>query len=432
MGISKKFVFESFNDFINEKNKDRNLKINEAVVKPEPWDFQFDSGKFKKSEVSQEQFKILKADFEKRIVPVFSNESLLGQKLIAQVTSASSKVPVNPTGTVAKALKAAGYSANNEGLCKARGVTMVELISDLMYDAFGEGMDRKEFFKGASDKIEFDNNPTPNIGPEYDKASGDSADDNKFKENQYITASMRAKGEKIPDPLILACNSVGKPFKGGKADVSNGFAGYDETVYLRAKAGNMMEISFDPLVVPDSMLFSYSGKEAKLTPFMGSFGAKWIYGKFTPESEKRILNDGRGIKAERITIDKIPYLMVDYKKQLNEVVNAGGVLVKAIEKRLKDLGLKPIKEICPEFFDAEGKIEVYRNKELSQIKALYTEGAGATTYNLLNAGKIKQSPKIEGDKISIKIKKNAVRDSVTLVAFSPISGTVFKIDTKCS
>ena len=103
MGISKKFVFESFNDFINEKNKDRNLKINEAAVKPEPWDFQFDSGKFKKSEVSQEQFKILKADFEKRIVPVFSNESLLGQKLIAQVTSASSKVPVNPTGTVAKA-----------------------------------------------------------------------------------------------------------------------------------------------------------------------------------------------------------------------------------------------------------------------------------------------------------------------------------------
>ena len=428
MAISKKFVFESFNDFLSSKDKTHGIQLNEAGIKAEPWDFQFESGKFKKSDVSQDQLKTLKDDFEKRIVPVFSNEALLGQKLIARVTSASSKVPVNPTGTVAKALKAAGYSANNDGLCKARGVTMVELISDLMYEAFGEGMDRKEFFKGASDKIEFKNEPMPNIGPEYDKASGDSADDNKFKENQYITASMRAKGEKIPDELVLPCNVDKKSFKGGKADISNGFAGYDKTVYLKAKAGNTMEIKFDPMVVPDSMLFSYSGKEAKLTPFMGAFGAKWVQGAYSPAAEKRQLTE-RGIKAEKLNVNGVAYLIIDYKKHINDVVNAGGVLVKAIEKKLKDLGLGTIKEICPEFFDSEGKIEVYRNMDLLGLRS---RTSGKKTYDLLKAGKLTQSPKISGDKISIKIKKNAVRDAVTLVAFSPIEGTRFSLSTKCT
>ena len=433
--MSKQFVFESLNDFVNYKllNETPNGTLNEADAKPTPWDFQFDSGKFKKDDVSSEQLKKLDEDFKTRIIPVLTNQSYIGQKLSVSVSSASSKVPVNPSGSVAKALKLAGYTPDNQGLCKARGNTVVELIKDLMYDAFGSGMDKKEFLKAADKKMKFVNKPMPNIGPDYDKSKGDNADDQKFKDNQYISATLVASGDPIGDDMKISCK-MDKSFSGTKANSSNGYAGYDKTLYLFAKAGQVMTVSFDPMVVPDSILFSYSGKETKLSPFMGAFGAKFIksvYSRSAQEDNDNAVKQGKAAAGKKELIGDTSYLVIDYKEYLNDVINKNGVLVKAIEAKLASLGLKPIKEICPEFFDSEGKIEVYRNKDISEIKLTASNESWKSTYNAIRSGALKQSPKANNDSLSIEITKNAIRDAVTVVAFSPIGGTVFNIKTTC-
>jgi hypothetical protein len=434
--MAKKFVFESLNDFINYKllTETPNGTLNEADTKSSPWDFKFDSGEFKKDDVKEDQLKKLEVDFKNRIIPVLNNPNYIGQKLDVSISSASSKVPVNPSGSVAKALKAAGYSPDNEGLCKARGNTVVELIKDLMYNSFGEGMDRKEFLKSAEKKMTFTNKPMPNIGPEYDKSKGDNPDDQKFKDNQYISATLVASGDPIGDDRKISCK-MDKSFSGKKADASNGYAGYDKTVYIAAKAGQKMEIFFDPKVIPDAILFSYSGKEVKLSPFMGGFGAKYVRGEYSKAAEDKWNADAKAGKvapAKREVIGGTSYLVIDYKDYINNVVNKGGVLVKAIEAKLASLKLKPIKELCPEFFDSEGKIEIYRNKDLGEIKITDATKAWEWTYDLLKSGKLKESPKADNKSLSISITKNAVRDAVTLVAFSPVEGTQFNIRTVCS
>ena len=433
--MRKSFVFESFEGFVNYQKLMEAEPTKPAQSQTLPWDFKFDSGKFKKSEVTQDQLQKLDADFKKKIVPLFNNQNYTGQKLEISISAASSKVPINPSGEVARELKAAGYASDNAGLCKARGNTVASIIKDLVYENFGAGMDRKEFDKALEKKMMLVNNPLPNIGPDYNKSAGDNPDDQKYKDNQFISATLKVLGEKIPIERFISCN-MDKQFSGGQANAENGFAGYDKTVFLKAKAGQKLEIYFDPITVPDAILFSYSGKEAKLSPFSGTYGAIFVaglYDKAREDARNKAAAEGKSATARKQNIGGKDYLVIDYKEYINNVVNKGGVLVAAIEKRLKSLGLKPIKELCPEFFDSEGKIEVYRNKDLSSIRIAPDDvSGGALTYELIKSGKMKESPKAYTASLKIEITKNAVRDAVTLVAFSPIAGTAFRIQTKCS
>lgn len=439
--MTNKFVYESFDNFLNYKllmetaTAEDLEHLNEEDTKPSPWDFKFDSGKFKKSEVTEDQIKKLDDDFKKRIVPILNNQNYIGQKLSVNISSASSKVPVNPSGSVAKELKALGYKADNEGLCKARGNTVVEIIKNTVYKNYGGDMEESEFFKAMEKKVTFVNKPNPNIGPEYSKAKGDDADDKKYKDNQYISATMEASGEKIPIERFIPCN-MKQSFQGGKADASNGYAGYDKTVFIKAIAGQEMEISFDPFTVPDSILFSYTGTEPKLSPFMGAVGAKFIKGEYTKASEdawNERVSKGGAATGKKEVIGGKSYLVIDYKDYLNNVINKGGSLVKAIEAKLKSLGLKPIKDICPKFFDSSGKIEVYATKDKSELKVAkdIVNDPSAITIQLLKSGALAQSPKIDNEALKIKVTKNITRDEVTLVAFSPVEGTSFALNTKC-
>jgi hypothetical protein len=431
-----KFVFESFKDFINYKllmTEAKSEKIERMESQTTPWEFNFDSGKFKKSDITEDQLKNIESDFKKKIVPLFNNQKYTGQKMEITISASSSKVPINPTGSVAKELKAEGYSADNEGLCKARGNTISGIIKDLIYENFSDGKENKEdFIKELDSKMIITNSPSPNIGPDYDKSKGDNPDDQKYRDNQYISATLKIVGEKIPEDKFLPCG-VTREYSGKQGTIANGFAGYDKTIFLRTKAGQKMEIFFDPVTIPDAILFSYSGKDVKLSPFSGSYGSKYISGVYTKELETKLNKDaasGKTIKPKKEVIGGITYLVSDYKDYLNNVVNKDGILVKSIESKLKSLGLKPIKDICPEFFDDDGKIEVYRNKDLSQIKL--TPDSNSLTYDMLKSGEIKQSPKASTQSLSISITKNAVRDAVTLVAFSPLSGTIFSLRTVCS
>jgi len=410
------------------------LNINEADIKPVPWNFKFDSGKFEKLEVTQDQLKKLDDDFKKRIVPVLNNQNYIGQKLSVNISSASSKVPINPSGSAAKELKALGYKADNEGLCKARGNTVVELIKDMIYEAFGGDMEKSEFFKTMEKKLIFTNEPNPNIGPEFSKKDGDKADDQKYKDNQYISATLTVSGEKVPEERFIKCK-MNQAYEGGIANASNGYAGYDETLFLKAASGQVMEIEFDPIKVPDSILFYYTGAPAKLSPFMGSLGGKFVDNLWTKELEDSVNANaakGDGIPGKKEVINGKEYLVLDYKDHLNNVVNKDGALVKAIEAKLKSLGLKPIKDICPQFFDSSGKIEVYATKDISELATSQDTGNWDwKTIGLLKKGALKQSPKIDNNVMKIQVKKNIVRDEITLVAFSPVAGTRFKIKTTC-
>ena len=441
--MPNKFVYESFEDFLNYKllietatsEELAELNINEADTKPIPWNFEFESGKFKKSEVTGEQLKKLEDDFNKRIVPVLNNQNYIGQKVSVNISSASSKVPVNPSGSVAKELKALGYKPDNEGLCKARGNTVVELIKDMMYKAFGGDMKEPVFFKTMEKKLIFVNQPNPNIGPEYSKANGDDAGDQKYKDNQYISATLTASGDKIPPERFISCE-MNKSYRGGKANLTNGYAGYEETLFLKAISGQVMEVTFNPFTIPDSILFYYTGSPAKLSPFMGGLGSKYVKGPWSTALEAKVAADverGVSIPGKKEVIGGKSYLVLDYKDYLNNVINKGGSLVKAIEAKLKSLGLKPIKDICPQFFDANGKIEVYTTKDKADLRTPSNDPTDyeAWTIRLLKSGELIQSPKIDNSVLKIEVTKNIIRDEITLVAFSPVTGTSFGLVTTC-
>lgn len=457
--MENKFVYESFEDFmdfkllmetatpddladLNEADKEDPKKGDTEKSKTSPWNFKFDSGKFKKSDVTAEQLKKLEEDFEKRIVPVLNNQDYIGQKVAINVSSSSSKVPVNKSGEVAKELQSAGFKADNKSLCEARGNTVMGLIKDMLYKKFGRGMKEDVFFNTMDKKLTLINKPMPNIGPAYSREKGDNPDDQKFKDNQFISATLEASGEKLPPNRFLACNTD-VSFNGGKADASTGFAGYDQTLYLKGYPGQTMEVSFNPLAIPDAMLFYYPGEAPRLTPFMGSVGAIMVYGEATPELEAKYASTPPGsIATTKLMLNKTrlsngtmlggkEYLVSDFKKHLNDVVNKGGVLVAAIEAKLKSLGLKTIKELCPNFFDADGKIEVYTNENPRRYDQKGTKPGRELTEYLLQYGTLTSSPQIDNKVTSVTLRKSIMRDQVTLVAFSPVSGTLFQVKTTC-
>lgn len=440
--MSRNFVYESFEDYVNyllliESEGDcptcPKTSINEAEggTPKKPWDFKFDSGKFKSSDVTEAQRKALENDFLTRVAPALDDPTYIGRKLKISLEAASSKVPIDPNGSVAKALKASGYTADNKGLCNARAKTVTDLIGDIIFKKYApKGMDKTKFLKGLDAKVEFAGVAKPDIGPDYVPGKDDPKD-SKYKENQYISAMLEPTGGKTPGDLLIACNSKNSK-RGGVADASNGFIGYDKTVFLSAKAGQKVKIKFDSFTIPDSIIFSYFG-ENKLVPFAGDLGRYYVRGLATDTDLKQRLADSAktkgGVPGTEMKIGGKTYIVQDYKKHLNETVNKGGILVKSIEAKLKSLGLPPIKQICPEFFDSEGKIEVYATESPDKIKT--DTDAVMQTAKMLASGELVKSPMLEDAQVSVTIQKNITRDAVTLVAFSPVSGTSFDVSAAC-
>ena len=173
-------------------------------------------------------------------------------------------------------------------------------------------------------------------------------------------------------------------------------------------------------------MFSYFG-EYKLSPFAGGLGRYYVVGVKTNKEYGGA--GGAGVPDTEIEINGKTYLVKNYKKYLNDTVNKGGKLVSSIESTLKSLGLPPIKEICPEFFDANGRIEVYSNLSLEQASK---NEVYENTVNLIKSGARSESPMIKKISQTITVTRNIASDAVTLVAFSPVSGTVFNITTSCT
>ena len=453
--MSKNFVYESFEDYVNyllliESEGDcptcPKTSINEAGgdTPKKPWDFKFDSGKFKSSDVTEDQRKALEKDFLTRVVPALDDPTYVGRKLKVSLEAASSKVPIDPNGSVAKALKAAGYTTDNKGLCDARAKTVTDLIGDIIFKKYApKGMDKAKYLKSLDAKVQFAGVAKPNIGPDYVPGTDDPKNI-KYKENQYISAMLEPMGGKTPRELLISCNKNDTK-TGGVANAANGYIGYDKTLYLEPRSGQKITIKFNPFTIPDAFIFSYFG-ENKLVPFSGNVGRYLVKGLATDADLKKRLESqtakSGATPATEMKIGGKTYLVRDFKKHLNETVNKGGILVKSIEKKLKSLGLPPISEICPEFFDSDGKIEVYASVSPDKIEAepasqfldpmINAERNNAfETAKMILSGELTKSPILKDYQVSITIVKNITRDAVTLVAFSPVSGTSFSLETKC-
>ena len=426
-------VKTSFAEFLLEYNQNINEEASGGIDKEIPWSFNFDSGKFKLDDIPEGDLSKIYADFEKNILPVLNNQNYIGQKIDIKLNASTSKVPVG--SGVAKELAAEKYEGNNGGLAKARLDTLGSIIKELLYKYFKkEGEERKDFLKDISDKVTITKNAQPNIGPDY-KQGVDDPKDEKYKAVQKLSAVISVTGDEIPDDRKLKCNSklVGSGKKGAAEDL---YCGYDKRVYAVAKKGTTMEISFDPYTVPDSFVYSYGGKIG-LSPFAGSHGGMLLRPFDQAVFDRLNAAASKPGGGESVTKEKIKgkeYIVYPYKKLLNEVYNKNNALVNAITKKLASMGEKrSIKEIQPAFFDSEGKIEVYA-LDLERLGAGTATGAEHLpfTRDAIKSGLIPKPTIIPKENFTFTLVKDFKRDAMQLAVFSPLGGTSFALNAKCT
>jgi hypothetical protein len=418
----KEFVNESYNNVYEEEKKSENIEID--------WDFNFDSGKFLKSDVGQDSLNKIESDFKKTILPIMKKADYIGQVITINLIASTSKVPLGPNAK--SALSSAGYKdLTNNGLATARLDTLESIIKDLLFKFLALKDEKKEdFLKNAKDKVKIKKTPKPNQGPDY--KSGDNKDDQKYKDVQKISSSMDVTAEQITEDRKVSCGKKTSG-TGSKGSAENNFVGYEKNVFIMAKSGDTMTIKFDPFTVPDCFIYKYMG-ESKLSVFSGGFGGVLAepfvqskYDEYLARAEK-----GETIKVEKRNINGTNYIVWDYKKVINEVYNKDNALVNGINKKLKSLGIKgDIKSIQPKFFDSSGKIEIYANK---QIKDMPSGGDNAMIANTKDyiMKKILPTPNVcDPIELQLKIVKAFVKDSLDLIVFSPCAGTSFALDATC-
>jgi hypothetical protein len=418
----KEFVNESYNNVYEEEKKSENVEID--------WDFNFDSGKFLKSDVGQDSLNKIESDFKKTILPIMKRADYIGQVITINLIASTSKVPLGPNAK--SALSSAGYKdLTNNGLATARLDTLESIIKDLLFKFLGLKDEKKdEFLKNVKNKVKIKKTPKPNQGPDY--KSGDNKDDQKYKDVQKISSSMDVTAEQITEDRKVSCGKK-TAGTGSKGSAENNFVGYEKNVFIMAKLGDTMTIKFDPFTVPDCFIYKYMG-ESKLSVFSGGFGGVLAepfvqskYDGYLARAEK-----GETIKVEKRNINGTNYIVWDYKKVINEVYNKDNALVNGINKKLKSLGIKgDIKSIQPKFFDSNGKIEIYANKKIEEMPSGGDNAMIANTKNYI-IKKILPTPNVcDPIELQLKIVKAFVKDSLDLVVFSPCAGTSFALDATC-
>ena len=421
-------IIKSFLDFkLFEQSK-------QSIEKKEiNWDFNFESGKFLKSEIGNESLEKIESDFKRIIMPIIMDTETIGRVITINLISSTSKVPLGPNAK--KSLEDKGYKdLTNNGLATARLDTLESIIKDLLFKMLaGKDENKENFLKDLKNKVNIKKTPKPNLGPDYDKNS-DNKDDEKYKAVQKISSEIELTGEKIDDPSAkLGCNKS-TTGKGGKGSLENNFVGYEKNLYIISKAGDKMNITFDPQTVPDCFLYKYMG-EYKLSVFNGNLGGILAEPFVDAKLNTYLANaeEGKAIKPEKRNIGGKDYIVFDYKKTINEIYNKDNALVNAINKKLKEVGIKgDIKSIQPKFFDKDGKIEVYSNRQVKDMESGGNVTMIATTKDYI-IKKIIPTPTIcDPMDLKLDVVKTFVKDSLKLVVFSPFAGTAFSLKSECS
>ena len=425
-------IITAFSDFvlyeskIYEQSKDK--KVKPGGKEKINWDFNFDSGKFLRSDIGEESLNKIKEDFKNNILKIINDPKYTGQEITINLIASTSKVPLGPNAK--SALTKAGYKEQtNTGLAKARLDTLESIVNDLLFEYLASGeKDKKKFLKDIKSKVKIEKTPNPNIGDEYDSKK-DNKDDEKYKDVQKISSEINITSLIIEKDRKIECDSR-LTGSGVQATKENNFVGYEKGLYVITGSGNKMNIEFDPLTIPDCFVYKYDN-DFKLSVFSGKYGPilvePFVQARFDQLVQAN--QQGKGIKPEKKKYGNADYLVMDYKKAINEY-NKDNALVNGINAKLKDMGIKgDIKSLQPKFFDREGKIEVYSNKKIEDMPTDNIYGKNVKDYI---AKKIIPMP-IVCDPIDVQITltKKYMRDQLRLVVFSPCAGTVFHLNSMC-
>ncbi len=418
-------------DFILHESKILEQKKSEEKDKDSgsKWSFNFDSGKFKKEDIEQDTLQKIEDDFKDKILPTLLNPKLTGQKVTIDLIASTSKVPL---GLKAKdELKREKYDPSNTGLATARLDTLEKNMKDLLFKYLGDKDDKEvSFTKKIENKIKIEKKPNPNQGPEYSEK--EDKDSEKYKEHQKISSVIKVTNKEIERDRIIECNKE-MSGKGSRGTKENYFAGYDKKVVIKASNKSVMKISFDPFTIPDCFFYKYE-EEYGLSVFVGAFGPILVenFEQSIFDKRKKMAEEGETIMPEKKTIKGKDYMVTDYKKAINEIYNKDNALVNAINERIKKSGVdKDIKSIQPEFFDKEGKIEVYSKEDISKFSSSDSPN-GKTTFEAIKSGAISQPVKCDPLEMEFRVKKKYTSDEFSLVVFSPCAGTQFKLKSSCS
>jgi hypothetical protein len=229
-------------------------------------------------------------------------------------------------------------------------------------------------------------------GPAWDTTKG--KDWSEYKKNQYVTLSLQIIGSKTVETI---CN-FSQNMSGGVAKKENNFVGYTKTIDIsKLPNGTKLKISLTPYSAAD-MLVVKMGEVSKSTGFISN----------NPESSV--------VRATLATAlyygygGKVPSYMPSGFVELNREEK------EAIFKNLEMDGLKSYwgHVMNPQVFTWS------KNIFLNSVKMYsFTD---SSSINLVSDDQTSSS---------IEIVKNQNTPSITMSVYSPVGGTVWKLDAQC-
>lgn len=347
---------KDFLTFLNEGDEPAGYeKVTGGVDKAR---FQFPLGQYKLENLKPEDLLKLKNDVATNIISKLINGSIYKGVTTIMLTASTSTIPVTP------ALKAqlskdgykrlAGDKSDNAQLCRARLDTIKKLVMEML------GVETEEQKIGFGKNFIFKNTLLPDQG--------------KDESFQYIEAELQFSGEKYRE-LITCTKGISKK-KGKQGNEGNGYVGYysENEIGLYASPNTIINLSLDPLEIPDCFVVYQGADNFYITPFLGL----------------------RKRKREAQSPD-------DFLSSLNTIK---GKILEGMRTKLAEIGIP------------SDKIE-----EVIKTKILDEKGK----FRIVQKGDVSGDPDY---KISI-VKKPYYNQAIKLMVFAPLDNTVFKIETDC-
>lgn len=294
--------------------------VNPAATSPTPipFDFNFDSGQYKKESIPPQKLSNLKAQIVRQILPTLTSVELVNQKVIITLEASTSTVGLS--AELAAELKTQPGQAGNVALCDARMNTLKGIIIEALAEtlkATPEKIDKKIEFATPVNKA--------NQGPDNTDKKLTPEEQKKF---QYIKASLTVTGEPGTIPTKIACDFKAEG-RGVQGTSENNYVGFgrekNQRYVTNIPIGATFQVTFDPLTVPDCYFVKYDNIEF-LSPFIGS----------------QSFTDGKGKTynyVEQLTA------LADLKDKINAELAAVGAT-------------GTVDTLRPDFFTADGKVSI--------------------------------------------------------------------------
>lgn len=223
------------------------------------FNFNFDSGKYLKSEIPAESLASLKQELAKPIL-LLRIPRYLNQKTVLTLTASTSTLGLSDQ--LKAKLQQDGFKptgTGNDALCAARLKTLEEIVIAYFCEKLQCTPDE------LAAKITINKIAKPN--------SGTGATDEERKKFQYISMKLEQTGEKIPDERKITCNMKPATRSGSQAKREVNYVGYNSDQIVVVPAGDKVTIKLDPMTIPDMVYFKYKGEEF-LSPWLGK--KTWI------------------------------------------------------------------------------------------------------------------------------------------------------------